>query len=90
MRYAIIAAGEGSRLAQEGISLPKPLVKINGEAMIDRLIRIFQLNKAEEIVIIVNTLNPMTEQHIRKLMETDKICNIRLVVKSTQSSMHSF
>ena len=41
MRYAIIAAGEGSRLAQEGISLPKPLVKINGEAMIDRLIRIF-------------------------------------------------
>ena len=90
MRYAIIAAGEGSRLAQEGISLPKPLVKINGEAMIDRLIRIFQFNKAEEIVIIVNTLNPMTEQHIRKLMETDKICNIRLVVKSTQSSMHSF
>ena len=68
MRYAIIAAGEGSRLAQEGISLPKPLVKINGEAMIDRLIRIFQLNKAEEIVIIVNTLNPMTEQHIRKFV----------------------
>ena len=90
MRYAIIAAGEGSRLAQEGISLPKPLVKINGEAMIDRLIRIFQFNKAEEIVIIVNTLNPKTEQHVRKLMETDKGGNIRLVVKSTPSSMHSF
>ncbi|MDR3057375.1 MAG: NDP-sugar synthase, partial [Prevotella sp.] len=26
MNYAIIAAGEGSRLAQEGVTLPKPLV----------------------------------------------------------------
>lgn len=90
MKYAIIAAGEGSRLAQEGISLPKPLVKINGETMIDRLIRIFQSNKAEEIIIIVNALNLITEQHVRKLMETQNGRNIRLVVKSTPSSMHSF
>ena len=26
MDYAIIAAGEGSRLAQEGVKWPKPLV----------------------------------------------------------------
>ena len=37
MKYAIIAAGEGSRLQQEGIDLPKPLVPIGGEAMNDRL-----------------------------------------------------
>ena len=56
MKFAIIAAGEGSRLSQEGVELPKPLVRLNGEAMIDRLIRIFNENGAEEICIIVNRL----------------------------------
>ena len=90
MKFAIIAAGEGSRLQEEGIKLPKPLVHIHGEAMIDRLIRIFRQNDAEEIVIIVNTLNPLTEQHIRALQAQGLADDIRLVVKSTPSSMHSF
>lgn len=90
MKFAIIAAGEGSRLSQEGIELPKPLVRLNGEAMIDRLIRIFNENEAEEICIIVNTLHPQTEAHVRTLMEKHEGAPIKLVVKSTPSSMHSF
>lgn len=90
MKFAIIAAGEGSRLAQEGIMVPKPLIKLNGEPMIKRLIRIFNQNGAEEIVIIVNTLHPQTEQYIRQLQATEEGLNIRLVVKTTPSSMHSF
>lgn len=90
MKFAVIAAGEGSRLQQEGVVLPKPLVTINGEAMIDRLFRIFRNNGAEEIVVIVNTLNPLTEQHIRQLQADGKADDVRLVVKSTPSSMHSF
>ena len=88
MKYGILAAGEGSRLAQEGIEVPKPLVTINGEAMIDRLIRIFCDNDAEEIVIITNNLTPLTQQHLRMLQQTDS--RIRLIVKTTPSSMHSF
>ena len=88
MKYGILAAGEGSRLAQEGIEVPKPLVTINGEAMIDRLIRIFCDNDAEEIVIITNNLTPLTQQHLRLLQQTDS--RIRLIVKTTPSSMHSF
>ena len=34
MHYAIIAAGEGSRLVQEGVALPKPLVDLDGRPMI--------------------------------------------------------
>ena len=68
MKFAIIAAGEGSRLAQEGVAQPKPLVAIQGVPMIDRLIRIFNENGAEEIVVIVNTLHPETEQHLRCLI----------------------
>lgn len=90
MKFAIIAAGEGSRLQQEGVALPKPLVSVHGEAMIDRLLRIFRENGAKEIVIIVNTLNPMTEQHILRLKEEGKADDVKMVVKSTPSSMHSF
>lgn len=90
MKYAIIAAGEGSRLAQEGVELPKPLVRLGGEPMIDRLVRIFNDNGAEEICIIVNRLHPQTEEHVRQLMARGEGAPIRLVVKTTPSSMHSF
>lgn len=90
MKFAIIAAGEGSRLAQEGVSLPKPLVRIGGEPMIERLVRIFNANGAEEVVIIVNTLHPQTEAHLRRRINEGWGSNVRLVVKSTPSSMHSF
>lgn len=88
MKFAILAAGEGSRLAQEGVELPKPLVKLNGEAMIERLIRIFNECGAEEIVIITNNLTPLTLNHLRDLQAQDN--KIRLIVKTTPSSMHSF
>lgn len=90
MKYAIIAAGEGSRLQQEGVELPKPLVTVCGEAMIDRLIRIFRKNGAEEIVVIVNRLNPLPERYIRKMQEEGVAGDVRLIVKTTPSSMHSF
>ena len=64
MKYAIIAAGEGSRLAAEGITDPKPLIAINGEMMIDRLIRIFMHNDADEIVVICNSQAPRVARHL--------------------------
>ncbi len=90
MIFAIIAAGEGSRLSQEGVNLPKPLVRLHGEPMIDRLIRIFNENGAEEICIIVNQLHPQTAAHVRQLMAANTGAPIRLVEKTTPSSMHSF
>ena len=95
MKYAIIAAGEGSRLAQEGIDVPKPLVKIHGEHLIDRLIRIFTMNEAEEIVVICNDLRPEVSEHLRRLQNAGELCGnplppLRFVVKTTPSSMHSF
>ena len=54
MHYAIIAAGEGSRLVQEGIQLPKPLVDLDGRPMIKRLIDIMLDCDAESLSVIVN------------------------------------
>ena len=86
MKYAIIAAGEGSRLAAEGIEQPKPLVKVDGKHLIDRLIGIFMDNGAEEIVVICND---MTIDIQRDGLRGRPI-PLRFVVKSTPSSMHSF
>lgn len=87
MNYAIIAAGEGSRLAQEGVALPKPLVNLNGTPMIKRLIDIFMRCNATSLSIIVNE-----EMHqVREYLESLEIpVPFRLIVKSTPSSMHSF
>ncbi len=87
MNYAIIAAGEGSRLAQEGVAKPKPLVDICGEPMIGRLINLFCRCNAESISIIVN--EQMTE--VREYIESLSLdIPQNLVVKTTPSSMHSF
>ena len=58
--------------------------------MIERLVRIFAANDAEEIVIIVNHLRPETEKFVRHLGQTHPEWNIRLEVATTPSSMHSF
>ena len=89
-QFAIIAAGEGRRLSEEGIAQPKALVRLNGEPLLTRLVRIFNACGAERIVIIVNDLNPLAEQHVRKLMAQPGGENIHLVVQTTPSSMHSF
>lgn len=87
MDYAIIAAGEGSRLVQEGIKWPKPLVQLNGITLIDRLINVFLKNDASSISIIVNEEMTEVQEHLQKLKLP---VPFRLLVKSTPSSMHSF
>ncbi|MDD5824794.1 MAG: sugar phosphate nucleotidyltransferase [Prevotellaceae bacterium] len=93
MKYAVIAAGEGSRLAAEGIESPKPLVKVGGELLIDRLIRIFMDNDAEEIVIICNDQTTLVARHLLDIQQNGlkgRPIPLRFMVKSTPSSMHSF
>lgn len=86
MKFAILAAGEGSRLASEGVAKPKPLVELQGIPLIERLIRIFARNGASSINIIVNEQQPETVGFIKSL---EVGCPINIVIKSTPSSMHS-
>lgn len=89
MKFAIIAAGEGSRLSQEGVALPKPLVQLNGVAMIDRLVHIFAQNGAEEVVVIINNEVEKTKAYVTRMKERAEV-PLRVVIKTTPSSMHSF
>ena len=80
-------------MAAEGIESPKPLVKVDGEMLIDRLIRIFMDNDAEEIVVICNDLTTLVSRHLLDLQQNGlkgRPIPLRFVVKSTPSSMHSF
>lgn len=87
MHYAIIAAGEGSRLAQEGVDKPKPLVELNGQPLVERLIDIFVRCNAQSVSIIVNEF--MTE--VRQFVDNLELpVPLNVVVKTTPSSMHSF
>ncbi len=89
MKFAIISAGEGSRLAQEGVQLPKPLVQLSGMAMIDRLIHIFAKNGAEQVVVIINNEVAQTKEHLALLKKVSEV-PLEVIVKTTPSSMHSF
>ena len=87
MKFAIIAAGEGSRLAKEGVAAPKPLVCLNGEPMIDRLIRLFAANDASSVSLIINEEMHEVYEHVHNTLYPVPLHVIR---KSTPSSMHSF
>lgn len=86
MNYAIIAAGEGSRLSKEGVELPKPLVNICGTPMIKRLIDTMIANGAESLSVIINERMPAVGSYLKSL---DLPVKLDIMMKSTPSSMHS-
>jgi len=93
MKYAIIAAGKGSRLAQEGIEQPKPLVKVHREPLIGRLIRIFMENDATDILVICNASTTLVSQYLVDIQNDGlkgRPVPLRFKAMSTPSSMHSF
>ncbi len=68
----------------EGSAVPKPLTPLLGTPLIDRLISLFTKSGAEEIHVIVNEQSPAVVQHLSGLR------SVRLTVRDTESSLHSF
>lgn len=86
MKAGIIAAGRGERLAQGGISIPKPLVPVRGEPLIARTIRAAAGLKVTSIACIVNDLTPDVASYLKAGRWP---APLELVVKTTPSSMES-
>lgn len=87
--FGIIAAGEGERLKEDGLRIPKPLVKIDGKPMIERLIQLFDACDASSINVIVNSDMTEVSDYLEKLMLTTR-SELKYISKKTESSMHSF
>lgn len=87
MEFAIIAAGEGSRLRKEGFNLPKPLLPLHGVPLIERLIRVFAKEGARQVHVIINRQSPELKTF---LTHTAFELPIILIEEDTPSSLHSF
>ncbi len=86
MNFAIIAAGEGERLKSEGINLPKPLICINNVPMLERLLMVINKQEPDSINIIINE----DAEEVNNFISNHYLRNkINLIVKSTESSLHS-
>lgn len=89
MHFGILAAGEGSRLVSEGVAEPKPLVKLGGEPMISRLIKIFIEAGAESVCVVINDFMPEVRKFLENYEMPDGV-ELKVKVKTTPSSMHTF
>ena len=87
MKGGIIAAGTGRRLRQAGWTVPKPLVEVAGLPLISRVIRNFQAAGITSLVIIFNEDERDCGSWVRSRYPN---LDIRIIVKTTVSSLESF
>jgi len=86
MNLAILAAGESSRLKAEGLKIPKPMVSIKGETIVERIIRLGVSNGVSSIYCIINE----EEMALRDFfISGDFQVPVKLIIRTTESSMHS-
>lgn len=86
MKVGIIAAGEGSRLRGEGVTALKPLVKVNGTPILERLLRQYHSIGISEAYCIINEESVAVKSYV----DGQKLpFPVHFHVKSTESSMHS-
>ena len=83
----IIAAGEGARLRQAGWMVPKPMVPVAGVPLIESTIRNFVAAGIRRLSIIVNEQEMECAEWVRARFSA---LDLRLIVKTTASSLESF
>lgn len=88
LSFAILAAGEGSRLAASGQSLPKPMTRLGGEPMLGRLLRIMKSAGAERVALILNEKDTVSPEWLKQNADGLGV-EVDLVRTCTPSSMHS-
>lgn len=87
MKAGIIAAGVGSRLAQGGVTVPKPLVRVGGETLIGRAIGEAVQAGARRLALIAN---PVFPDLVAYLKETSWPVPLDLIVWESPTSLESF
>ncbi len=86
MKAGIIAAGLGERLKQRGILTPKPLIRVNEEPLIARVIRAAASVQATSVACIINDLTPELDTYLHR---SSWPVPLEVIKKTTPSSMES-
>lgn len=86
MKAVILAAGRGTRMQPLTLKTPKPLLKVNGKAIIDYVLESLPA-EIDEIIIVVKYLGIQIKKHVgqKKLG-----VNVRYVLGSDKGSAFSF
>ena len=86
MRAGLIAAGHGERLREAGILVPKPLVRIAGKPLIDRVLGAVAAVGVREVACIFNQDADEVEAHCRRSTHG---LDLQIIRRTTPSSMES-
>jgi NDP-sugar pyrophosphorylase family protein len=62
MLLLITAAGEGSRFRAAGITVPKPLIQVQGRTLLEHTLGSFTLAPGDQLLIAVQRAHAVTEQ----------------------------
>ena len=92
MKYAVLAAGEGQRMREAGISVSKPMMILQGEPLIVRLLRVFSGFHPSEIIVVCRESHSDVIGYLetcQKEVLNGKKIPLRIVKATTPSSMHS-
>lgn len=86
MKAVILAAGEGKRMMPLTLKTPKPLLKVNGKAIIDYVLESFT-PEIDEVIIVVKYLGNQIKKHIGKENRSKRI---KYVLGSVKGTAYSF
>lgn len=86
LQAGILAAGRGERLRSPASPL-KPLALVAGETLIERVLKSMAEAGASEVVVIINEDSEVVRDYVT---EREWPFELRWIVKTTPSSMHSF
>lgn len=89
MNLFVIGGGEGSRLKKEGITLPKPLIEIEGQSLLERILEVGKNKKFDKIKILLNS-ELLSFKGIIDRIITNIHSEVTVIYKTTKSSFHSF
>lgn len=86
MKGIILAAGKGTRLYPLTLKFPKPLLKINGETLLERNINFFHANNIKDITIITGYMHESFDSYIKKY-HLKKVISHEYEYKNSASSL---
>jgi len=86
MRAGILAAGTGSRLRDQD-AVPKPLRRVAGTPLIERVVEDLERAGASDVHIIINAESTAIREYLDR---TTRSSHLNWIVETTPSSMHSF
>lgn len=80
-------AGAGSRFSQQGFTLPKPLIDVNGAPMIVRVISSLGIKDAKFLFVIAkNEFSDQTKDSISSIVQNPKFIEIDYVTRGPANS----